>query len=57
MTQQKGIEVCGVMVFFMLTQSHICNISMGARRKKSALQCAIMRCDALKTLTLKRGCE
>ena len=23
MTQQKGIEVCGVMVFFMLTQSHI----------------------------------
>ena len=29
MTQQKGIEVCGVMVFFMLTQSHICNISMG----------------------------
>ena len=29
MTQQKGIEVCGVMVFFMLTQSHICNILMG----------------------------
>ena len=27
------------------------------RRKKSALQRAIMRCDALKTLTLKRGCE
>ena len=25
------------------------------RRKKSALQRAIMRCDALKTLTFKRG--
>ena len=29
MTQQKGIEVCEVMVFFMLTQSNICNILMG----------------------------
>ena len=28
MTQHKGVAVCGVMVFFMLTPSHICNMSM-----------------------------